>query len=148
MKFIVTRKWFSPQSTIGELHIPETGFRCYTLEDVARALGVKLYGMTAIPEGIHKMMLTHSARFKRVLPIIYNQPDGITLSDGHGASWTGIRCHGGRTHIHTEGCLLWGKTRGADSVSDSVTDEAMTHLLKVCKLNTEYEIQITNQQIR
>ena len=50
MEIKVLRKEFSSESTIGELYINEE-FHCYTLEDIDRSDGPKIYGKTAIPGG-------------------------------------------------------------------------------------------------
>lgn len=149
MKLILERKWFTTQSTIGELTVEGTDFKCYTLEDVARALGVKIYGQTAIPAACYKVKLTYSNRFKIELPLIYNTDD-FKVDDTMGAVWAGIRIHPGNTHEDTDGCVLPGLKRGENAVYQS--RNAMDELMKVVfdtphKKQMEHELIIKNSQI-
>ena len=77
---------------------------CYQLEDEIRGDGVKVDGMTCIPADIYDVIHTFSPHFKRVMPLIYNQPDFSILS--HGKRFSGVRCHGGQTELDTHACLL------------------------------------------
>jgi hypothetical protein len=79
---------------------------CYCIEDAIRA--EKVYGKTAIPAGIYEIRLTMSARFKRVLPELFNVPN-----------YTGIRIHTGNTAANTEGCLLPGMVAAIGAVRES-----------------------------
>ncbi len=105
MKLVLTRKWFTKNSTIGELTIDGV-FYCYILEDVVRA--VKIAGKTAIPTGTYIVVLTHSQRFGRVLPLLV----GVE-------NYSGVRIHPGNTAEDTEGCLLPGRVRKIDYVGES-----------------------------
>ena len=110
------RKWFTANSTIGELYSGNT-MLCYILEDVARPIGVKVDKQTCICEGEYIIAVNFSNRFQRQLPIIYNTLD---LSVTHGkARWTGVRIHPGNTAADTEGCLLPGMARLVDKVAES-----------------------------
>ena len=100
------RRWFSEQSTIGELFVGED-FECFTLEDVIRD-GPKVPGQTAIPEGIYHIEITPSHRFKRDLPLLLNVPN-----------FSGIRIHPGNTDEDTEGCILVGQIAGQDIIWQS-----------------------------
>ena len=51
----------------------------------------------AIPCGFYRLRITHSPRFKELLPIL----DGVL-------GRSGIRIHAGNTIEHTEGCILVG----------------------------------------
>lgn len=117
MELLLRRKWFTQNSTIGELYIDDK-FECYILEDVARALGVKIKGQTAIPEGDYQVIVTFSNRFNKDLPLLVNAPNS-TVSDNHGAVWSGIRIHSGNDSQDTEGCLLTGTQRITDKVINS-----------------------------
>jgi hypothetical protein len=149
MRPILTRFQFTDTSTVGNLIVPDTTFQCFTLEDVARALGVKLFGKTAIPAGIHKCRVSVSPRFKRALPLIYNRPDQ-SLNDGHGAQWVGIRMHNGVNHLNTEGCILTGHkvNESFNQLAGPCADELTKLLIEKFGMDTEFEIEIINKQAR
>jgi hypothetical protein len=92
-------------ATIGKLFI-DGAFECFTLEDVVRQK--KIYAETAIPPGIYVVILTESARFKRVLPLVKDVPN-----------FTSIRVHAGNTDQDTSGCILVGQRVIGDKILDS-----------------------------
>lgn len=94
MRIKVDRLFLTDRSTIGKLYVNDV-FECYTLEDKVRPQKIK--GVTAIPSGIYKLIVTWSPRFKRQLPL---------LQDVHG--FEGVRIHPGNKPEDTEGCLLVG----------------------------------------
>ena len=100
MDLKVLRKELTARSTIGELHV-DGKFECFTLEDAVRP--VKIKGVTAIPSGVYEVVVNFSQRFRRPLPLLLNVPN-----------FDGVRIHAGNTDADTEGCLLVGKTKGAD----------------------------------
>ena len=87
---------------------------CYTIEDQVR--DVKIPGETAIPAGRYRVVLTHSPRFKKVLPELLKVP-----------GYTGIRIHAGNDASHTEGCILVGQRQGKAAVFES--KQAMLELM-------------------
>lgn len=93
--------------TEGELTIDGKLF-CYTLEDVVRSPGEKIPGDTAIPEGKYQIIVNHSPRFKRDLPLLLNVP-----------SFEGVRIHPGNYAKDTEGCILVGRKRIPGMVQES-----------------------------
>lgn len=95
MKLTLDRDLYDKDSTLGDLFIDGV-WECVTLEDQVR--DVKVKGDTAIPEGTYEVLLTHSPRFKRTLPLLVEVP-----------GFDGIRIHPGNTHHDTEGCLLVGE---------------------------------------
>jgi hypothetical protein len=103
----LVRNDFSSKSTIGELFI-EGERECFTLEDVVRADGVKVYGETAIPYGRYEVIINYSNRFKRQLPRLLNVPmfDGILIHPGNAAK-------------DTHGCILVGETKQKDFIGNS-----------------------------
>lgn len=110
MEMKLIRETFTDQSTIGRLLI-DGCFYGWTLEDVDRKLedgGQKIYGKTAIPLGRYRVIINHSARFKRDLPLLLNVPQ-----------FEGIRIHSGNTPKDTEGCILPGLTKGVNHVNHS-----------------------------
>jgi hypothetical protein len=95
----VKRTDYSDKATIGELYVDGV-FECYTLEDVVRSDGVKIFGETAIPPGTYAVGMTWSKRFGRIMPQIMDVP-----------GFEGIRIHPGNSDKDTEGCILVGKTK-------------------------------------
>lgn len=94
-------------STLGKLYI-DGQYQCETLEDVVRAPGVKIHGQTAIPAGEYRVLVTMSQRFKRLLPLLLDVP-----------GFEGVRIHTGNTDSDTEGCILVGRGRERNIVTDS-----------------------------
>lgn len=119
--------------TIGELYINEK-YVTDTLEDRVRPEGEKVYGKTAIPEGTYEVKLTHSPRFKKILPEILNVPN-----------FSGIRIHTGNSSKDTEGCILVGTWDGEkeDRVGSSkiAFDKLMTLLEEAT--NNKEKVTIT-----
>ncbi len=99
MKLRIVRDLFLQQRTFGKLYV-DGHYECETLEDTVRAEGIKIPGQTAIPYGDYKVVLTWSARFKRILPLLLNVEN-----------FDGVRIHAGNTEEDTEGCILVGKMR-------------------------------------
>lgn len=100
MKLTLNRIFLGSSATIGELLINDKHL-CDTIEDRVRPEGEKVYGKTAIPEGTYEVKLTHSPRFKKILPEILNVPN-----------FSGIRIHTGNSSKDTEGCIIVGTWDG------------------------------------
>jgi hypothetical protein len=108
MRLLLKRFEFKPTYTIGKLYVNGI-YYCYTLEDVVRTEGKKVYGQTAIPAGTYSVIINLSNRFNRELPLLLNVP-----------GFTGVRIHPGNTSKDTEGCILVGTTwAGKDFVGNS-----------------------------
>jgi hypothetical protein len=108
---VLIRDTFTEYSTVGKLYL-NGEFECFTLEDKDRHLEAypdrKVYGETCIPRGLYKVVLSHSNRFRRILPeVLYVH------------NFKGIRIHSGNSSRDTEGCILVGKTTEADFVGRS-----------------------------
>jgi hypothetical protein len=114
----IFRKWYTTKSTIGELFY-KGKFFCYTLEDVVRPKGIKIYGETAIPEGDYKVTISYSNRFKKMMPLLYNNPLNNSVEDGKGVKFEGIRIHAGNTDKDSHGCPLVGMTKSTNFVGNS-----------------------------
>jgi len=82
--------------------------QCFTLEDVARPLGVKIPGKTCISAGEYRITIDYSTRFKRPMPHILMVP-----------LFTGVRIHAGNVAENTEGCILVGLERMPDIIMRS-----------------------------
>jgi hypothetical protein len=106
MKLTLTRTDFTKDSTLGLLYVDETAF-CYTCEDVVRT-GPKVFGQTAIPASTYQVVITFSPHFQRDLPLLLNVP-----------GFDGVRIHPGNTSADTEGCILVGMDKLADSIGRS-----------------------------
>lgn len=106
MKLTLHRLWPDAACTIGRLFVDGAPF-CYTLEDVVRS-GPKVFGQTAIPAGLYQVVITHSPHFGRDLPLLANVP-----------GFEGVRIHPGNVAADTEGCILVGMDKGADSIGRS-----------------------------
>lgn len=132
MQIIVKRDTPTANSTPGRLFVVEHGkerFVCYTLEDIPRA--VKIPGKTAIPVGEYQVTISHSARFKRQLPLLHAVPN-----------FTGIRIHGGNTHENTEGCVLVGRVRNSsDRISNCAP--ALAEVMRLISNATDRRERVT-----
>lgn len=133
MELTLNRIFLGSSATIGELLINDKHL-CDTIEDRVRPEGEKVYGKTAIPEGTYEVKLTHSPRFKKILPEILNVPN-----------FSGIRIHTGNSSKDTEGCIIVGTWDGEkeDWVGSSkiAFDELMTLLEEAT--NNKEKITIT-----
>ena len=113
MKLLVQREPTKAKATLGRLLIDGV-FECDTLEDAVREVKGrpvaewKIYGETAIPEGVYRVTFENSARFG---------PDTLTVNAVPG--FEGIRIHAGNTDKDTHGCLLLGTRSAPDFVGNS-----------------------------
>ena len=127
MKLTLKRTDFTADSTIGNLYINDKFFS-YVLEDKDRGLNQamniieikarKVFGLTAIPYGTYKVILSMSNRFKRLMPEILNVK-----------GFEGIRIHRGNTAANSLGCLILGLKKSPNSVFESTAAE--TALMRV-----------------
>lgn len=128
MKLLLIRRWFTPHCTIGTLTIEGQDGRWYTLEDCVR--DSKIPGETAIPVGRYEVVVTVSARFKRRMPLLLNVP-----------GFEGIRIHAGNTSADTEGCILVGMSKGAETIYRS--KEAYLALFALIERASKEKVWIT-----
>lgn len=139
---VIIREWFFKDSTIGSLFI-NGKFFCYTLEDSARAAGVKVKFNSAIPAGVYSCRLTYSPKFKKEMPIIYNRPgDRIELN---GVRFDGVRIHGGNDNTQTDGCILVGFKKTTDGrIYNSASSDIKITIQKLFK-GLEFNLIIVNK---
>ena len=104
MNITVERKWFTANSTVGEMSL-NGAFFCYTLEPRADQSQGKPY---CIPAGQYSVTLQMSARFQMITPHVMNVP-----------GFSEIEIHPGNYPKDTEGCCLVGSTRETDFVGNS-----------------------------
>lgn len=84
------------------------------VEDVVREVpgqpvaSWKIYGVTAIPQGLYEITFENSKRFG---------PDTLTVNGVEG--YTGVRIHGGNTAADTDGCLCPGNRNSRNTVAAS-----------------------------
>lgn len=126
MKLRLQRHPSGRTSTIGELseELTEGVWSerwCWTCEDVVRemrGLPVAMWkrpGITAIPEGTYRVILSQSTRFGgQLMPELLHVP-----------GFTGIRIHSGNTSLDTEGCVLVGTETDGTQVLHSREAYAM-----------------------
>lgn len=113
--FFLYRTHIDKNATLGRLLDPAGNFLCYTLEDLQR--DEKIQNETAIDAGLYVVEKTYSNRFKRVLPLIYNQPDKTII--GNKKKFSGVRIHNGNYAHETEGCILVGEGLSGPMVTNS-----------------------------
>ena len=106
MKIEVRRELGTEGFTSGTMTVDGV-FECFTLEDEVRD-GEKVYGETAIPAGVYKVVVSFSQRFQRELPLLLSVPN-----------FEGVRIHPGNTSNDTQGCILVGVTQVPGSVGSS-----------------------------
>lgn len=140
----VKRHWFTPESTIGELHLDNSAFECFTLEDTVREIpGVpvtqwKVAGKTAIPAGRYRVVIDHSARFKCPMPHLLDV-----------LGFVGIRIHILNSAEETEGCIGLGRVRKLNFIAASGL--AFSHFLPKLEAaldaGTEVYLNVTNEPL-
>jgi hypothetical protein len=118
------RHTFTEASTIGTLRIGQKSW--HSIEDKDRGLTqqmplseiqkVKVYGMTCIPYGMYKVMITQSARFTRMKGRPIFMPQLINVP-----GFEGIRIHPANLASQLEGCIAPGKGSAKDKVTESRT---------------------------
>jgi len=124
----LVRDSYSNKSTLGKLYI-QGDFFCHTLEDVVRPYGEKEHGETAIPNGLYQVNVSRSGRFKRYMPILFNQPNGYELRS-NGISFSGIRLHSGNTHKDTHGCPLVAYNRISENMIQGTAEKELIAKIK------------------
>ena len=129
MELLLQRELSNAECTLGKLYIDSIEF-CNTIEDPVRSQ--KIYGKTAIPSGRYRVRITHSPKFRRPLPLLYDVPN-----------YEGVRIHSGNTAADTEGCIVLGLERGHNKVLKSRAALSKL-LLRISQSKTPVWINIKN----
>lgn len=140
LELTLLRNRFKEDYTAGQLYIDGVYF-CFTLEDKVREQdGVpiekwKIYGQTAIPQGIYEVFLDDSPKFG---------PQTLTLKDVPGFSK--IRIHSGNTSVDTEGCIIVGyRLNNNGVIVPGTTKKALLDLKKLVTLPCKISIVNTGR---
>lgn len=151
MELTIERKWKKMDYTIGIMYVNGQRF-CETLEDTDRGLSsempvgkinqLKLYGVTAIPRGRYRVVLSVSPKFK-------SRPwakkwGGRTPELLNVKGFSNIRIHCGTSAADSLGCVLIGdnKVKGKLINSNARFAELMGMLTEVCENGEEIYIAI------
>lgn len=145
MKLKLRRTRYLPDRTIGQLYVNDEFF-CFSMEDKVRddpnpttkEHEGKVYGETAIPEGIYRVTLEQSPRFGENTITIHDVP-----------SFSGIRIHSGNGPADSLGCPIIGYklTKDNSTIAFGTTRPCVTDLKEKLKqaLKTEkVEIHVVN----
>lgn len=143
MEILSVRNIFTDKSTISNVFVDANPF-CYFLEDFDRGLTdsmtiaeinkIKVFGLTSIPYGRYKVIVTKSERFSKMagkevyLPLLLNVK-----------GFDGVRIHTGNKPEDTEGCLLPGTDKDVDFVKNSRT--------AFLKLNDKINLALKNEDV-
>ncbi len=84
--------------------VNDGGKFCFVLEDVGRPHGIKIPGVTCIPEGVYNVIVSKSNRWNKDMLLLYNKED-LSIQK-FGIKFTGIRPHGGNRVGDTAGCPI------------------------------------------
>lgn len=146
MHITVRRTFMSDTTTTGELYV-DGSYLCHTLEDVVRLdnpstpqnEGLKIWGKTAIPAGIYKIIVNLSQRFKKFMPRLVDVP-----------GFEGILIHGGNTAEDTHGCILVGFKLNdhhniAPGTSRIAYDALFQKIEQAIKVGEQVTIELTNE---
>ena len=145
MNIQILRHWFTLKSSIGVLTVEGFDDILFTIEDPARARGVKIYAETAISEGEYDVRITMSSKYGIHLPQIYNQPDHSIQHDN--VKFTGVRIHKANWAKDLKGCIAPGLAKGTDAVwSSAAAMDRLNVILDFTDTDTIHKLTIINQQ--
>lgn len=114
MNILVVRNRFTLLSSLGNISISNDNYRAFSVEDVARAEGVKIPKETAIQAGVYPVIMDWSNRHQSIQPHILNVP-----------MFEGIRFDVANYARQLEGCIGVGFGRGQDAVWNSAKAHAV-----------------------
>lgn len=137
MEILIVRQWFTNRSSMGLLSIDGT-YTCFTLEDVARAEGVKISKETCISPGEYDVIMDYSPRHKKIMPHILNVP-----------MFEGIRFDIANSPDEVEGCIALGFEKYHDLVGSSyAANELVVSKINLAFTNNEpIKLIIKNQPL-
>lgn len=122
MNLEVKRIFKGNKYTIGKLYIDGKYF-CDTMEPPVRLIKPK-----AIPLGKYKVIINHSNKFNKQLPLLLNVE-----------GFEGIRMHNGSYSEDSSGCILVGKNK----IKGMLVDSRYTLMQLMNKLKDVKDINIT-----
>lgn len=130
--FKIVRVKYLKQTTSGDFYTPEDHCKrfCVTLEDTVRPKGIKVKKHTALPAGLYFLSVSHSSRFKRLMPIIYTETDRNTSKMGN-IEFGGARLHGGNDHEDTDGCPLTAFNRINWRTIQGTSEKEITKMIQI-----------------
>lgn len=102
------------------------GFICWTLENAAKA----------IPIGRYSLQNSVSPKFKRELPLIYNE---TTVKASRG-----VRFHAGNSAKDSNACVLVGMGRDCTKGTISESKQAETMVTMLCRNVTDFIVADSN----
>lgn len=109
--FKLVRDHFSKTTTLGEIFEHNGDHFCYTLEDVVRGYGEKVFGETAIPYGKYELEIRTSPKYGEVVVIFTHKERGSYFLRANGIEFEMILAHGGNRPEDTHGCVLVNRVR-------------------------------------
>lgn len=130
LELTLCRRDKNAERCIGMLYVDGI-WKYYTCEDPERQ--VKVPGQTAIPAGRYRVTITQSQRFGRPMPLVTGVP-----------GFEGVRIHSGNMAGDTEGCILVGRGRTTNTITDSrsATGELQALIEKAIKDGQEVNLTI------
>jgi hypothetical protein len=129
---VVFRQIIGARTTLGQMYL-NGEYVGYTLEDTLRPFPLKVYGETAISEGMYQCKKYTSSKF------------GECLAIEDVPNFTQIRVHGMNTHEGSLGCIGLGTNRDIENMRISNCRPALEKLLSMIDDSKPIYISIVNQ---
>lgn len=111
------------KAILGKLYL-NGAIVCYTLENAVKA----------IPTGLYLVQNSISPKFKRELPLIWNE---------NVSSTRGVRIHVGNTVASSSGCILVGM--GRDTKKQSLAESALAETMVTMLCRNVMELIVTEE---
>lgn len=128
---VVFRQLIGARTTLGQFYL-NGQFMGYSLEDTIRPRHLKVYGETAIPDGMYPMRKYVSSRF------------GACLAIDEVPNFEHIRIHGLNDHEGTLGCIGIGTDRDITNMKISNCRPALDNLLSAIDVSIPSYTTIVN----